>query len=111
LVFLAASRPKEIFETREINVAYATYQETQVTLAKSRKVIEAVLTQDSVAKLTSVRKQEDPVDPQLTELVGASFGVAPLEYRPCCENSIEHGSPVTFLLVGFVASNVSTRTL
>jgi hypothetical protein len=57
LVFLAASRPKEIFETREINVAYATYQETQVTLAKSRKLIEAVLTQVSVAKLASVRRR------------------------------------------------------
>ena len=68
-------------------------------------------TQDSVAGLASVRKQEDPVDPQLSELVGAPFGVAPLEYRPCCENSIEHESPVPFLLVGFVASNVSTRTL
>ena len=43
LVFVAASRPKEIFETRESSVAYATYQETQITLAKSRKVLEAAL--------------------------------------------------------------------
>ena len=62
LVFVAASRPKEIFDTRESNIAYATYQETQVTLAKSRKVIESALKQDAVTKLASVRKQEDPID-------------------------------------------------
>src|SRR5271157_2407797 len=62
LVFVAASRPKEIFDTRESSIAYATYQETQVTLAKSRKVIESALNQEAVAKLESVRKQEDPID-------------------------------------------------
>jgi capsular exopolysaccharide synthesis family protein len=62
LVFVAASRPKEIFDTRESSIAYATYQETQVTLAKSRKVIESALKQEGVAKLASVRKQEDPID-------------------------------------------------
>src|SRR5271157_2384850 len=55
LVFVAASRPKEIFDTRESSIAYATYQETQVTLAKSRKVIESALKQEGVAKLESVR--------------------------------------------------------
>ncbi len=62
LVFVAASRPKEIFDTRESSIAYATYQETQVTLAKSRKVIESALKQEGVTKLASVRKQEDPID-------------------------------------------------
>ena len=62
LVFVAASRPKEIFDTRESSIAYATYQETQVTLAKSRKVIESALKQEGVAKLASVRKEEDPID-------------------------------------------------
>ena len=38
--------PKEIFDTRESSIAYATYQETQVTLAKSRKVMEAVIKQE-----------------------------------------------------------------
>ena len=62
LVFVAASRPKEIFDTRESSIAYATYQETQVTLAKSRKVIESALKQEGVTKLASVRKEEDPID-------------------------------------------------
>ena len=62
LVFVAASRPKEIFDTRESSIAYATYQETQVTLAKSRKVMESALKQEGVTKLASVRKQEDPID-------------------------------------------------
>ena len=61
LVFVAANRPKEIFDTRESTVAYATYQETQVTLAKSRRVMEAVLKQEAAAKLASVRKQDDPI--------------------------------------------------
>jgi capsular polysaccharide biosynthesis protein len=62
LVFVAASRPKEVFDTRESNVAYATYQETQVTLAKSRKVIEAVLKNENVAELAAVRRHRDPID-------------------------------------------------
>ncbi|MFO0891111.1 MAG: polysaccharide biosynthesis tyrosine autokinase [Isosphaeraceae bacterium] len=62
LVFVAASRPKEIFETRETSVVYATYQETQVTLAKSRKVIEAALRQGKVATLPSVLGQNDPIN-------------------------------------------------
>lgn len=62
LVFVAATRPKEIFETRESSVAYSTYQETQLALAGSRMVMEAALKQDSVATLASVVKQADPID-------------------------------------------------
>ena len=62
MVFVAASRPKEIFETRESSVAYTTYQETQITLAKSRKVLEAALKLQGVAELPSVKKQDDPIE-------------------------------------------------
>jgi len=61
LVFVSENRPKEIFDTRESIVAYATYQETQVTLVKSRKVLEAALKREGVANLASIRKQHDPI--------------------------------------------------
>lgn len=60
LIYVAAIRPKEIFDTRESSVAYQTYQETQVILAKSRVVIEAALKKPGVSELASVRKQLDP---------------------------------------------------
>jgi capsular exopolysaccharide synthesis family protein len=60
LIYVAATRPKEIFETRESSVAYQTYQETQVILAKSRVVIETALKKPGVSELPSVRTQTDP---------------------------------------------------
>ncbi|MGO9599401.1 MAG: polysaccharide biosynthesis tyrosine autokinase [Isosphaeraceae bacterium] len=60
LIYVAAIRPKEIFDTRESSVAYQTYQETQVILAKSRVVIEAALKKQGVSNLPTVCKQVDP---------------------------------------------------
>ncbi|MDR3623142.1 MAG: polysaccharide biosynthesis tyrosine autokinase [Paludisphaera borealis] len=62
LVHVAEKRPRELFETRESEVGFRTYQETQVILVKSRKVLEAALNPPAIASLPTVRKLLDPID-------------------------------------------------
>ncbi|WP_068417904.1 exopolysaccharide transport family protein [Planctomyces sp. SH-PL62] len=62
LVHVAEKRPREIFETRESDVGYRTYQETQLILVKSRKVLEAAIAPPAIAALPIVRNSVDPIE-------------------------------------------------
>ena len=72
LVHVAEKRPREIFETRESDIAFRTYQETQVILVKSRKVLEAALDPPEVAGLPTILKKADPIG-WLSEQVNVDF--------------------------------------
>ncbi|QEH37858.1 Tyrosine-protein kinase ptk [Aquisphaera giovannonii] len=61
LVHVSEKRPREIFETRESDVAYRTYQETQVILARSRAVIEAALKAPEMTSIPLLKAEPDPI--------------------------------------------------
>ena len=61
LVHVAEKRPRDLFETRESEVGYRTYQETQLMLVKSRKVLEAAIAHPGVAELRIIQDQGDPI--------------------------------------------------
>jgi succinoglycan biosynthesis transport protein ExoP len=54
-----AVRPTIIFETKEAATDFTTYQQTQVDLLKSRRVLATVLKDPKVAALKIVKNQED----------------------------------------------------
>jgi succinoglycan biosynthesis transport protein ExoP len=72
LVHVAERRPREIFETRESDIGFRTYQETQVILVRSRKVLAAALEPLEIASLSTVRKKADPFE-WLSEQVRVDF--------------------------------------
>ncbi len=54
-------RPSIIFKTAEQRADFRTYQNTQLTLLKSRLVLNSALNDDEVRKLESVQEQIDPI--------------------------------------------------
>jgi succinoglycan biosynthesis transport protein ExoP len=58
---VAASHPKIIFKTEENRVDFGTYQRTQLSLIKSRAILNKSLSDPEVSKLKAVREQVDPV--------------------------------------------------
>jgi len=58
-----AQTPKVVFQTVETEGGddYRRYQQTQITLVKSRLVLNAALTDEKVAKCRMVREQIDPI--------------------------------------------------
>ncbi len=62
LIKVATTPPKIVFDTHETGTNYHTYQRTQVTLVKSRTVLNSALRNPKVAGLESVREQTDPVE-------------------------------------------------
>jgi polysaccharide biosynthesis transport protein len=58
---VASTQPKVIFKTEENKIDFQTYQRTQLTVVKSRKVLSAALNDPKVSKLEVVRGQVDPV--------------------------------------------------
>jgi capsular exopolysaccharide synthesis family protein len=62
LLHVAATQPQVLFKTAENRPDYAIYQRTQLTLIKSRHVLETALRSPEVADLPLVRQQPDPVD-------------------------------------------------
>jgi len=62
LIRVATAPPKIVFETHDPGTNYFTYQKTQITLVKSRLVLNAAIRDPSVASLESIRRQADPVE-------------------------------------------------
>lgn len=58
---VASSQPKMIFKTEENRVDFQIYQRTQLTLLKSRNLLNKALNDSRVSKLEVVRNQVDPV--------------------------------------------------
>ena len=57
---VSSTAPKVIFTTVENKVDFSTYQKTQLTLIKSKAVLNKALSDPEVAKLQDVRNQSDP---------------------------------------------------
>ncbi|WP_165066818.1 polysaccharide biosynthesis tyrosine autokinase [Paludisphaera rhizosphaerae] len=62
LLHVSTYQPKVIFDTAERRAEYHTYQRSQVTLIKSRRVLGAALSTPSVAELETVRETYDPIE-------------------------------------------------
>ena len=62
LIRVATTPPKIVFDTHEAGTNYFTYQRTQVTLVKSRLVINSAIRDPKVAALATVKEQADPVE-------------------------------------------------
>jgi polysaccharide biosynthesis transport protein len=61
LLQVSSSNPRVIFKTQENLVDFQVYQKTQLTVVKSRAVLNAALNDPKVSKLPIVRNQADPV--------------------------------------------------
>jgi capsular exopolysaccharide synthesis family protein len=61
LLYVAATQPQVLFPTAEQRPDYAIYQRTQLTLIRSRHVLETALGRPEVAELPLVRQQHDPL--------------------------------------------------
>ncbi len=60
MIHIASTPAKIIFQTSESVPEYRSYQRTQATLAKSRKVLTAALRRPEVSKLPSIPTEGDP---------------------------------------------------
>jgi polysaccharide biosynthesis transport protein len=69
---VASTAPKVIFKTEELRPDFATYQRTQLTLLKSRNLLEKALNDPKVGKLPIVLGHADPV-PWLEKQVQADY--------------------------------------
>lgn len=61
LLHVASETPHIIFQTAEQRADFTTYQRTQLTLIKSRLVLNSALNDDEVQDLVSVQKQIDQI--------------------------------------------------
>jgi capsular exopolysaccharide synthesis family protein len=62
LLHVAAIPPRVIFPTAESRTDYGTFQRTQVTMIKSRHVLNTAFRRDEIKNLPIVRNQVDPVE-------------------------------------------------